>query len=252
MPNKMFRPPFKTQGGKYYLASWILSYFPENCEELTYLELYSGAASILLNKLPSDTEAICDSDLGVCQIFRALRDEPDGFINRLRRTKYSKGTFNRALSRVQDPKDYLDYAVGEFILRRMSWGGMKHTYAKPKSDENMSKTWKGIVQELPRIAERVGHIHIFHRPVLEVIKSFDDEEFLCYCDPPILNDDVEANEHSMPTEDHVKLANILRGFRGKVLISGRCSKLYKRLYEDWRCVRKKIANHKMDYLWMNF
>jgi DNA adenine methylase len=250
MPNKMFRPPFKTQGGKYYLASWILGHFPENYEKLIYIELYSGAASVLLNKSPSETEVICDTNLGIIQIFRALRDEPNDFIGRLRRTKYSEGTFERAISRVENPKDYLDYAVGEYILRRMSWGGMKQTYAKPKPNQDLSKTWKGIIQELPRIADRVAHIHIFHRPAFDVIKSFDDDEFLCYCDPPILDDDVAANEHSMPAEDHVKLADMLRGFRGKVLISGRCSKLYKRLYEEWKCVRKKVAN--ADYLWMNY
>jgi DNA adenine methylase len=223
----MYRPPFKSQGGKYYLASWILSYFPEDCEKLTYVELYSGAASVLLNKPRSDVEVICDTDLGIIQIFRALRDEPADFIGRLRRTKYSEGTFDRALSRVGNPKDYLDHAVGEFILRRMSWGGLKQTFAKPKPNQDLNKTWKGIIRELPRIAERVSDIHIFHRPALEVIKSFDDEGFLCYCDPPMLDDDVEANEHSMPAENHVKLA-------------------------DRRCVRKKIANHKMDYLWMNY
>jgi len=250
MNDKMFRPPFNIPGGKYYLASWILSYFPKNYEEMSYLEPYAGAASVLLNKERSFEESINDTDLGILQIFRALRDEPKDFIGRLKRTKYTENTFNRALSRVADPKDYMDHAIAEFVLRRMSWGGLKQTYAKPS--ETTETTWKGIIAELPRIAERVSDVHIFHRPAEEVIRSFDDENFLCYCDPPLMDEDCEDDDFVMSVESHIDLANVLNQFRGKVLISGRLSKLYKRYYDGWRCVRKRISNHKMTYLWMNY
>ncbi|MHA2427096.1 MAG: DNA adenine methylase [Candidatus Hermodarchaeia archaeon] len=250
MSDKMFRPPFNIQGGKYYLSSWILEHFPENSQDLCYVEPYVGAGSVLLNKAPSEVEAIGDTDVGVVQIFRALRDEPSDFIGRLRRTKHTESTFARALNRVQEPKDYMDHAIAEFILRRMSWGGLKQTYAKPTA--NTTASWKRMVNELPRVAERISNTHIFHRAALDVISSFDDGDCLCYCDPPLVEEDCEPNEHVMPVDDHIDLANALNQFRGKALINGRYSKLYKRLYDGWRCTRKKISNHKMVYLWMNY
>ena len=80
LKKKRLRPAFKIHGGKYYLSSWVIEHFPKNYEEMDYVEPFAGAASVLLNKEKSSLEAINDLNLGIVQIFRALRDEPEDFI----------------------------------------------------------------------------------------------------------------------------------------------------------------------------
>ena len=214
-------------------------------------------------------ESINDIDLGVVQIFRALRDEPGHFIGRIKRTKYCEATFAKALAKKDATfKDYMNHAVNEYILRRMSRGGLKSNFAWSNRSRGGQpgdvNAWETMLEQLPAIAARVEQINIFNKPALEVIKAFNDPDVILYCDPTYLADTratPSAYEYEMSTDDHITLAEALNQFKGKVLLSGYPSTLYKRLYADWRCARKKIANHasqqskkemKTECLWMNY
>ena len=242
--SKTTRPPFNAPRGKYYLASWILKYLPPDSETRTYLEPFAGGISVLLNKPPSHSEAINDLDLGIVQIFRALRDESGSFIGRLKRTKYCQKTFDRVKA-ADKYKDYMDHAVRELVCRRLSRGGLKQTFA-PEGEN----AWHTILDEMPKIAARLSKINIFNKSAVEVIKAFDDEDFLCYCDPPDSMD--SQGEYSMDIDDHIALAEALNSYRGKVIVTAPICKLYRRLYGEWKCARTTVSGRKMIYLWTNY
>lgn len=263
------RPAFKCHGGKYYLSDWIISHFPENYQEYTYLEPYCGGANVLLNKEKSVLEAVCDTDITIVQIFRAIRDEPKEFARRLNLVKYCQETFDRALKRENGPfDDYLDQAVNEYILRRMSRGGLRKAFAWSNrlrgGQPGDLNAWKTALKLLPTLAERVKEVYIFNKPAVEVIKTFNTKNVLVYADPPYLHDTRRSTDtyaHEMSIDDHIELARTLNGFAGKVILSGYPSPLYSRLFKDWNCERKKIANHssqskakemKTEMIWKNF
>lgn len=267
--SKSIRPAFKCHGGKFYLSSWIISHFPEDYQQYTYIEPFCGGANVLINKEKSVLEAICDTDITIVQIFRAIRDEPKEFIRRLSHVKYCQETFDKALKREPGPfDDYLDQAVNDYILRRMSRGGLRKAFAWSErlrgglpGDVN---AWKTALMVLPTIAERIKEVYIFNKSALEVIKTFNTKNVLIYADPPYLHDtrtskNVYNNE--MDIDAHIELSRTLNRFPGKVVLSGYPSPLYTRLYKDWKCERKKIANHasqakakdvKTEMLWKNF
>lgn len=262
------RPPFKIHGGKYYLESWILEHFPKSYETYTYVEPYMGAASVFLNKIPSvEMEILNDLDLGAVQIFRSLRDESKAFIARIKRTKYTEATFNRALKR-KDLEDYLDYGINEFIIRRMSRGGLKQAFAwsdrKRGGQPGDVNAWKTITDQLPEISTRLQNAYILNRPAIEVIKAFSDPNTLVYADPPYLPDTrtaPNAYELELSMEQHEELGQVLNSFKGKAVISGYPSALYKRMYKNWKCIQKKVANHssqakkkpiKTECIWINY
>ncbi|MDA1232940.1 MAG: DNA adenine methylase, partial [Planctomycetota bacterium] len=68
---KTLRPPVKWHGGKRYLCHRIIEHFPPH---RTYLEPFGGAASVLLNKPPSDVEVYNDLDERITRLFRVLRE----------------------------------------------------------------------------------------------------------------------------------------------------------------------------------
>jgi DNA adenine methylase len=270
------RPPFKCHGGKFYLSQWVIDNFPKDFDQYDYIEPFSGAASVLLNKArpkarePVAKEVLNDLDKGVIAILKCLRDEPEVFIKKLKNTIYSERVFNRELKTLtanQFESDF-DRAITDFIVRRMSRGGMKTNFAWSERERGGQpgdvNAWETILDQLPSISDRLQNVFIFSKPAIQVIKAFSYENALCYCDPPYVPEtrtSKEVYEMEMTTDDHIDLANALLNFKGKAILSGYPSTLYKRLYKDWRCVKKKVANNssqqktksiKVEMLWMNY
>ena len=269
-PTKL-RPPIKTHGGKFYLSNWIIGNFPKSYEEMNYCEPFSGGASVFLNKTPSPEETIADIDKGVISVFKALRDEPKEFISRLRRTKYAETTFKFHLKKSQTEfKDYIDHAVNEYILRRMSRGGLKKAFAWSErlrgGQPGDLNAWKTMLTLLSDIAARIKGINIVCAHFDQVVKNWDEDNVLTYLDPPYLHSTrsetaTDAYEHELTVEDHIRLLNMIKNARGKVIISGYSSPLYKKMLEWWIFRKKDVANHssqskskqrRVECIWMNY
>lgn len=260
------RPFFKIHGGKRYLCKWIIDNFPPDYEKMNYLEPYCGAASVFLNKKRSLNETINDIDNGVVCIFNTLCSEPEEFATKLRCVKYEEKTFNDAL--VFDSRNQLKNAVNEFILRRMSRGGMKKAFAwsnrqrggKP-GDVN---AWETALKLIPSIAARLQGVEILNRKAIDVIREYNRENVLLYCDPTYLPETRTSKKvytFEMTLKDHEELGKELNSFRGKVVLSGYMSTLYGKMYSNWNVATKQVANHssqqkkktkKTEVLWFNF
>jgi len=260
------RSPIKCHGGKNYLAKWIIEHFPENYQEKVYLEPFCGGANVLLNKEPSKDEIINDLDPDIIVLFRIIRDQSTSFLRKIRKIRYKESNFQTALEKKGDGD--LRQAINEFILRRMSRGGLKKAFAWSNRERGGQpgeiNSWKTIIKSIPSISERLQKVIILNRSAISLIKVFDEADVLVYCDPPYLSETREspdAYQYEMSIDDHIELAEILNGFKGKALISGYPSRLYSRLYKNWTCDKKQIVNHasqqkvkpiKTELLWRNF
>lgn len=268
MKKEKLRPPFKIHGGKNYLHGWIIDNFPQNYEDLNYIEPFCGAASVFLNKNKSKLEIINDLDLGVINIFRSLRDENNVFIKKIKKIEYSKESFEKALCEKQKLNSDLDHAINEFVVRRMSRGGLKKAFSWSERTRGGNpgevNAWLSIIEELPQISKRLKDTFILNKNAFEIIKAFNEEKTLCYVDPPYLPDtrvSKECYEFELTTEDHIELSHQLNSFKGKVILSGYQSALYKRLYKGWKCIKKTVPNNasqakikpkKNECIWMNY
>lgn len=237
------KPIYKCLGGKFYLTSWILDHFPENHEEMTYCEPFCGAASVLLNKVPSKQEIINDIDCRLTKIFKALREEPKEFINKLKRINCTERTFSRALNK-EEFEDYVDEGINDCVLRRMSKDGDGKTFQEDQEG------WKETVSQMPEIAERLKEVYIFCKPAIEVIKAFDAKDTLFYIDPPDLEDESKLSKSIM--KQHSVIANYISKQKGKFIVSGKPSSLYNRIYQEWKCVKKRTKGNKIECLWYNY
>lgn len=272
MPDKKrLRPPIKTHGGKFYLASWVIEHFPEEYQELNYCEPFCAGASVFLNKDTSKEEVISDVDEGVVCVFKALRDESKEFLSRIKRTRYTERAFKMAQKRSESEfDDYIDHAVNEYILRRMSRGGLKRAFAwsdrKRGGQPGDVNAWQTMIEQLPLIAKRVQGSTILNKDFIEVFKVWDEEDTLFYLDPPYLHStrtegSTNLYENEMTVEDHINMLHLAKNARGKVVISGYASPLYNRNLEGWKCKKKNVANHssqskakkrRVECIWINF
>lgn len=232
------------------------------------MEPYCGAASVFLNKEPSKEECINDVNQGVIAILKVIRDNSEGLIKDLKKIEYKKEVFESCLNKINFKSD-LEAAVNEFTLRRMSRGGLKKAFGwsdrirggKP-GDVN---AWETIFEVIPDIHQRLKGVYILNKPALKVISAWNAENTLCYCDPPYVPDSRVSKktyeDEEMSIDDHIELCNALLKFKGKVIISGYFSTLYKESFKDWNFKSKQIANHssqkkvkstKLECIWMNY
>lgn len=222
------------------MADWLVERLPDDYRDLTYLEPFLGDGSVLLAKEPSREEVASDSDTHLMSVWRAIRDEHSVLSSRVKRMKHSKSTFERCAK--SSGGDYMDDAVREFVLRQMSKGAEKKTYLCRMDEARCGDCWCGLFERIPEVHERVRDVFMLARCAVEVLKAFDHDKCLVFCDPPELD--------SGNSDLHSSLGGVLKDFRGKVVVVGRNSAMYRRLYGEWN--RKGIPGSRTESVWTNF
>ena len=231
---------FGWYGGKFSHLNWLLPLLPE-CHH--YCEPFGGSAAVLINRAPSPVETYNDMDGEVVNFFRVLRDQQDELVEKIALTPFSREEFFLAVEKNgAPPVSDLERARLFYIRARQARTGLAQTASlgrwancKNTSRAGMSgvvSRWLGGVEDLPQIAMRLLRVQIENRPAIEVIKLYDDEQALIYCDPPYPHDargDNKAYGYEMSDEEHRELASILSACRGSVAVSGyRCSLMKER------------------------
>lgn len=234
---------------------------------MDYVETHGGAASVLMNKKRSPNEVYNELDKPTYNIFWSLATHKDEFIDKIRSLEYSEQVFKWAKGYNFKMHSW-QHGVAELVRRRMSRGGMGTHFAWSErlrggrpGDVNAWETFKDL---LPIIAQRLEPVVLSCGDAEKCINSFDGPNTLFYIDPPYLPETRTATEvycQEMTRAQHISLATVLYNVKGKVILSGYDSSLYKELYRDWRKVEKTVANNsaqtktkslRIECLWMNY
>lgn len=234
------RPVIKAKNSRQKVAEWIASRLPPEHREMCYIEPFLGDGSVLLAKEPSAEEVVSDADQALMSVWRALRDEPSLFSGRVKRMSHSKSTFLRCSK--SGGGDYMDEAVREFSLRHMSRGAEKTVYICKPDEPKCGDCWCGIFEKMPEIHDRLKSVFMLHKEALEVVRAFDHEGGVLFCDPPALDPD--------NSDYHSQLGSAMNEFRGKALVLARNTAMYRRIYAGWS--RKGLPGGGSESLWTNF
>ena len=260
---------FGWYGGKFSHLNWLMPLLPE-CHH--YCEPFGGSAAVLINRPPSPVETYNDMDGEVVNFFGVLRDEQDELIRKIALTPFSREEFFRAVEKNgARPVSDLERARLFYIRARQARTGLAQTASlgrwancKNTSRAGMSgvvSRWLGGVEDLPEIATRLLRVQIENRPAVEVIKLYDNERTLFYCDPPYphgARGDSKAYGYEMSDEQHSELAALLNSSKGKVAVSGYRCGLMDKLYGDWKRVDAAVKQchsskkDKQEALWVNY
>ncbi|MBI5153806.1 DNA adenine methylase [Candidatus Poribacteria bacterium] len=260
---------FGWYGGKFSHLDWLLPLLP-SCHH--YCEPYSGSAAVLLNRDPSPIETYNDLDGEVCNFFRVLREQKDKLVEAIGLTPFSREEFATACE-LDSTQSALERARRFYVRARQVRTGLAQTATvgrwancKGTSRAGMSgvvSRWLGAVEALPEIADRLLRVQIENRPALDVIRIYDSEQTLFYCDPPYVHGtrgDSKAYGHEMTDAQHRSLAEALNSTKGMVAFSNYDCDLINRLYpaKRWRKIvgpDKTIHSTKdtrSEVLWVNY
>jgi len=159
-----------------------------------YCEPYSGSAAVLLNREISPVETYNDIDGDVVNFFCVLRDRHEELIRSIALTPFSREEFHIAVNGPSQGVSDLERARRFYIRARQARTGLAQTATLGRwaNCNNTSRAgmsgvvsrWLGGIDALREIAQRLLRVQIEHRPAIDVIRLYDDDKTLFYCDPP--------------------------------------------------------------------
>lgn len=261
----------KRHGGKFYLARRICEQLPTGCRE--YREPYLGMGSVFFNLAPHMycEATLTETNLGIVQMFRMVRDRVEEFQGTLREMEYSKATFLkwRDIS-IPDDLSPFGQAMRCYVVSRMSRGGLGKDFAW--SDRQRGgrpgdlNAWLNGLAALPTLSEMLqGTVIAQCDAELAIRAIMDDPEVFCYLDPTYHPDCRTAkgayDEDEMTPEQHESLLNLITQCRCKVAISHYRHPLYEQRLTGWPCVQWDMPNHsgqgrnkarRIECLWRNY
>lgn len=264
-------PPLKWHGGKYYLATRIVSMMPPHQQ---YVEPFFGGGSVLLAKDPANVgEVVNDLNGDLTNFWRTLQDETlfTAFSRIIQAVPFSETEWRDAHARLNKLEDPLQRAVAFYIECRQSHSGRRTSFAamtKTRLRQGMNEqaaAWMTAVDGLPAIHARLRRVAIMNRDAFKIIEKFDTPNTLFYLDPPYLHTTrsttSEYGDQEMTQEQHIKLLDLLLTLKGKVMLSGYPSPLYQEKLHAWTKVDFDLPNNSAggdskdrmtERIWCNF
>lgn len=255
------RPVLRYHGGKWMLAPWILSHFPQH---KIYTEAFGGGASVLLRKRRSYDEVYNDLDGEIVNLFRVLRDEQQArrLICLVELTPYARQEFADSYEATDDP---VEQARRTLARSFMGFGANGTAGAKTgfraglrAAGTSAAHDWMNFPPHLARAVERLRGVTMENRPAVDVLRFYDDPRALHFVDPPYPHGTrgYGSYRYEMADDDHRELATVLRGLKGMVVLCGYACDLYDlELYPDWHRVTRNTyadgARPRTEVLWIS-
>ncbi|EGQ64169.1 D12 class N6 adenine-specific DNA methyltransferase [Acidithiobacillus sp. GGI-221] len=207
----------------------------------------------MLAKKPSQVEVYNDASGLLVNFFRVLQDPTQraALLDRLEYTPYARMEYARALEHLKDP-DPVMKAWGFFTAQCQgisgggSLGGQNANNWGYSRIADQAQSFRGHVEKLPAIAERLLEVHIEHGDGVEVIRRWGAPDTLFYIDPPYAdatrtNKKGRAAYHCEIDDDGQRaLVDVLLRLQGSAILSGYRTTLYQPL-EDAGWERREYA-----------
>lgn len=247
-------PPLKwhIDGGKTYLAARIqalASSLKPGVDYVHRVHPYAGGLGEFWGwECEGVSEVVNDLNRGLVNLWYVLSDPSAfaAFVRIAQATPFSEEVWDdmseswRKYGDIKRPPsnegEAVAYAVSFFITCRQSMSGRMKDFAplsRTRTRRGMNEqasAWLTAVEGLPVVHARLKRVAILNRPALDVIAGQDGEKTLFYLDPPYLHETRATTGeylHEMTEADHRELLTALAHIKGKFLLSGYDSELYR-------------------------
>lgn len=214
-------------GGKRILRKVISEMIPNTIG--SYIEPFGGGAWVLFYKEKwAENEVYNDLDNRLYNLFNIVKYHPEALQKELELAICSRSIFNRSLedAGVTD----IQKAATFFYMITRSYGGRGEHFGycikgSIKSSEN-------LLSRIKAISKRLDKVIVENLDFENLIKKYDYENALFYCDPPYT---VGQGYKTVKCEDfeHERLYNVLKNIKGKFILSYNDDEKIKKLYKDY-------------------
>lgn len=231
----MLNSPISWVGGKHRLRKHIIPLFPKHT---CYVEVFGGSGTVLFGKPPSKVEVYNDKFDLLVNLFKVFKEKPDEFLKELDLIPVSRTVFNQFKEDYNHIEDFNDVqkAVRTYYLIKAGFGSSLPNMGGGGSGfgirtESPSRLNLDRVEtDIRNTYNRIKRVFIENLDFRDLIKRYDKEHTLFYCDPPYI--DSREYMFKFDENDHRDLANILHNIKGKFVLSINNHELAYELYKD--------------------
>jgi len=206
---------FPLIGGKFNLLKALQPLVPPH---RIYVEVFGGAANMLLNKPPSPVEVYNDIDSDLVNLFLVIRDRREEFVERFKLVLYSRGLYKKWFDE-PTPEDAVERAVHFYYIMRCSFGGnYGASWAfKRKAHKHAPDIFWSSMERIEQIAQRLKSAYIDALDFRICFRNWDTPETFFFCDPPYYG--LDYYRHNFSEQDHRDLRKVLGETKGKWLLT---------------------------------
>ncbi len=247
----------KYPGGKWRISEWIIAHFPEH---KVYCEPFFGSGAVFFNKPKSYIETINDIDGNIVNLFKVCRDHPEELSRLIEFTPFAREEFENCYEQSDDPieqarRTLVRYhqSFGTSNSSKRSWRNVQ-TYGGPRT----ATMWNYLPEIITEACVRLKEAQIENIDAIELIRRYNSENTLIYCDPPYLPSIRKKNLYAFetPEEYHINILEALKNSKSKIILSGYDNALYNETLIGWNTDEKKtiaqMGLHRTEKLWFNF
>lgn len=253
----MDRPVLRYFGGKHQLAPWVVAQFPPH---KVYVEPFSGAASVLMQKSRANVEILNDVDDEIVNVFRVLRDRGGELERALRLTPFSETEYVTAYNDTRDDVERARRTIvksmmgvgADSIHRRSGFRMYPHNRAGRDKIVSCASEWAAYSDAIATFVERLRGVDIRCGDARDVIRQWDGPHTLHYADPPYVQQTRSGSggyRHELSDDEHRALIATLNECEGAVVLSGYRSDLYDELLADWHRIDREFRG-RTESLWL--
>ncbi len=198
-------------GAKHAMRDKIFEVLDYSCR--TYVEVFGGSGSILLNKIPHKVEIFNDLNLEIYNLFYVIKFKHKEFLDELKYIPY-----HEEFLKLVSSDEFLTSDVRRAVKTVVEYNFLRHLTTFRKSPQgNFALSYFNKIDCIEDIYERIKNVQIINRDFRYVMQDMDSEDTIMYLDPPYygVNYYVEKFTH----KDHEDLASLANKAKSKIVLS---------------------------------
>lgn len=169
-------------------------------------------------------------------LHRAIRTNPKKLQTYLSALLISREIFNDIKSNHLKPRNNIERASFFFYRLTQSFGAKGENFAMNAK----SRKPRSLYKDFTKWAKRLDQVTIENMDFEKLIKEYDKEETLFYCDPPYVGtESYYKNVREFNLKDHKRLYKTLKSIKGKFLLSYNDTPFIRELYKDFKIIKSE-------------
>ncbi len=216
-------------GGKKLLKKRIIEQFPESFDR--YIEVFGGAGWVLFDREKhAAMEVFNDVNGNLVNLYRCVKYHPEALQKELEWLLISREQFFDCVSQneVRGMTD-IQRAARFYCRIKLSFGSDLRSFGvRPRDME-------ATVSYLQEVSKRLNRVVIENVDFGRLIKTYDRESALFYCDPPYYEAEKYYPDRFQP-EDHLRLEECLAGIKGRFILSYNDCPEIRQLYQGYTVI----------------